>query len=325
MNNSNGLLWAYDVDSNGRGTQIGWEGLDLPQAGAFRWIHLERESERTQAWLRDQSGLTSIGTTALLAQETRPRATPMDDGFVVILRGVNLNPGADPEDMVSVRMWVEERRVITIWRGGRRLVALEEVRDGMIAGRGTSNTGEFVAELANRLVEPMSGVLSDLDEGLDLIEEEKEDSDPRELRATLLELRRQAIALRRYLAPQRDALSRLSTERIAWLGEQERAHIREVFDHTTRFVENLETARERAAITQEELANRLAEQLNKRMYALSIIAGIFLPLSFATGLLGINVGGIPGSDSPGAFAGVCAALVVLGIGEFVLFRKLGWI
>ena len=74
-------------------------------------------------------------------------------------------------------------------------------------------------------------------------------------------------------------------------------------------------ARERAAVTQEELASRVAEQLNQRMYALSIVAGVFLPLSFATGLLGINVAGIPGAETGWAFAAVCGALAVLGVGE----------
>ena len=60
------------------------------------------------------------------------------------------------------------------------------------------------------------------------------------------------------------------------------------------------------------------------MYALSIIAGVFLPLSIATGLLGINVAGIPGAETWWAFAAVCAVLSLLGVGEVILFRWLRW-
>ena len=95
--------------------------------------------------------------------------------------------------------------------------------------------------------------------------------------------------------------------------------------HVSLVVEDLEAARERTAVTQDELDNRLSEQLNRRMYALSIVAGIFLPLSFVTGLLGINVAGIPGSETGWAFAAVCAALAVVGVGELWLFRKSGWL
>ncbi len=191
-------------------------------------------------------------------------------------------------------------------------------------GRGATSVGEFIAELADGLIGRMADVLGALGEGLDSVEEEVAGT-PEAQRAALIDLRRQSIALRRYLSPQRDALARLSTERISWLGERERLQLREVLDRTTRYVEDLEAARERAAVTQEALANRLAEQLNSRMYALSVVAGVFLPLSFLTGLLGINVAGIPGAETWWAFAAVCGSLGLLTIGEVLLFRRLGWL
>lgn len=74
----------------------------------------------------------------------------------------------------------------------------------------------------------------------------------------------------------------------------------------------MESARERTAVTSEELSNRLAEQMNRTMCTLSIVAAIFLPLGLLTGLLGINVGGIPGTEAPWAFALVTLVLVLLG-------------
>ena len=73
--------------------------------------------------------------------------------------------------------------------------------------------------------------------------------------------------------------------------------IREIAERTSRFVEDIDAAKDRAAITQEELNSRLSEQMNKAMYVLSIVAAIFLPLGLLTGLLGINVGGIPGAEN----------------------------
>ena len=71
--------------------------------------------------------------------------------------------------------------------------------------------------------------------------------------------------------------------------------------------------------------NRLSEQLNKNMYVLSVIAGIFLPLGFVTGLLGVNVDGIPGDKTPWAFAVLCVLMVALGVFEVWLFRRFKWI
>ncbi len=75
---------------------------------------------------------------------------------------------------------------------------------------------------------------------------------------------------------------------------------------------------------QEELASRLAEQLNRRMYVLSLVAGIFLPVGFVTGLLGVNVGGIPGVEHPWGFLVVCLVIgLVIGL-EVLLFRVMRW-
>ena len=77
-------------------------------------------------------------------------------------------------------------------------------------------------------------------------------------------------------------------------------------------------------MTQEELNNRLAEHMNKTMYVLSIVAGIFLPLGLLTGLLGINIGGIPGTESPWAFTVFCILLAGIAGGLVWLFKRMKW-
>ena len=74
----------------------------------------------------------------------------------------------------------------------------------------------------------------------------------------------------------------------------------------------------------DEVTNILTERLNKNMYALSVVAAIFLPLGFLTGLLGINIGGIPGAENPQAFVVICGMLaLVVGL-QIVIFQKMCW-
>ena len=77
-------------------------------------------------------------------------------------------------------------------------------------------------------------------------------------------------------------------------------------------------------MSNEELAGRLAEQMNTRMYVLSLIAGLFLPLGFLTGLLGINVGGIPLAENSWGFAAILVLLVFLLVMEILFFRYKKW-
>jgi zinc transporter len=148
--------------------------------------------------------------------------------------------------------------------------------------------------------------------------------EPSELREAIGANRRQAISLRRFLAPQREALHRLQAEGIAWLSAQDRARMREIADLTAHYIEALDVSRDLAAVAQEELHSRLSEQLERRMYTLAIITAIFLPLTFITGLLGINVAGIPGSSSSWGFLGVSGVLALILSGQLWILRRRKW-
>jgi zinc transporter len=104
----------------------------------------------------------------------------------------------------------------------------------------------------------------------------------------------------------------------------DRMRLRENADRMTRFVEDLDLVRERAVVVQEELVSRLSEKMDRTMYVLSIVAAIFLPLGFLTGLLGINVGGIPGADYKGSFLIFSVILICIVAFQVWFFRRKKW-
>ena len=274
------------------------------------WVHLDRSEPRAAAWLQRDSGLDPLVVAALLAEETRPRCSVLPKGLLIILRGVNLNPGADPEDMVSLRMWLDGSRVITVRR--RRLMAVQDVHDELEAGVGPATQGGVVVAVAERLVERIGPVVLDLDEKLDHLEVQTLDGATERLRPQLAQLRREAIALRRHIAPQREALASMCSAATDLLADSERLRLREVGDRVTRYVEDIDALRERAAVTNDELGTQLAETMNRRMYILSLVAAVFLPLGLLTGLLGVNVGGIPGTTYEWSFTIVTLLLIAIG-------------
>ena len=104
MDGENGLICAYVLDGKGGGAPLDWEGVAGwgPQQGTL-WVHLDHASDGARQWIQQSSGLDEAVASTLLARETRPRSLDLAHGFLVALRGVNLNPGQDPEDMVSLR------------------------------------------------------------------------------------------------------------------------------------------------------------------------------------------------------------------------------
>jgi zinc transporter len=230
---------------------------------------------------------------------------------------------ADPDDMVSLRLWLESNRIITTRH--RRLMAVSEISERISSGRGPKNTGDFLVEVTARLVDRMSPVIEGLDESEDEIEDMVVTGEYENLRSELAKIRREAISLRRYLSPQREAMSRLQSETIEWLSAGQKARLREVSDRIIRYVEDLDSIRERAAVIQDEVANRVSEQINNNMFILAVVATVLLPLGFVTGLLGINVDGMPGAkDAPWAFWQVTGALAVFVVIEVIIMKKLKW-
>jgi zinc transporter len=313
-------LGAYACDGVGGCRPITLaEAAVAPTSPAWHWIHLNYTDDDHQNWLRQDSGLDGLTCDTLLAVETRPRLLRAEGAVLVILRGVNLNPGADPDDMVSLRIWLHEHRVITL--RSRRLFSIEEVRKQLFAGQGPRSPGAMLAAISGSLLGLQAAIVNALEEDVDDIESRLLEDPGYSLRLRISEFRRKAIGLRRYIAPQREVLTRFFYEEIDWLEDRQRGRMREAGEQQTRLVEELDAARERASVVHEELNGRLSEQMNRNMYVLAVVTGVFLPLGLLTGLLGINVGGMPGVESPYAFWIVCAILAVVAAAMVVVFRR----
>ncbi len=294
--------------------------LSAGVAPDFTWVHLNRTAAKTLGWLQ-KAGIDQFVIDALIAEETRPRCTIHGNGAVLNLRGINLNPGAEPEDMISIRLWIEEKRIISA--GLRPLVAVRDLIDSIGRGQPPTSPGDLVARLALRLADGAEPTVAMLNERIDALEELVIDRIADVSREQLADIRRVSIVMRRYMFPQRDALTTLEIEDLDWLGSRDRSRIREASERVTRLGEELDAIRDRAQVVHDQIADNRAEAMNRQMLVLSIVAALFLPLGLLTGLLGINVGGIPGVNYPWAFAIVCGLLVAIGAIQLWIFRRIG--
>ena len=143
MSDNDGLSCAVILDGKGGGREIGWPEIENWNADqGILWVHLNRTGTHTQDWLAQHSGINPVICQTLLQDEVRPRVLTVGDSMLVVLRGVNLNPGADPEDMVGVRVWLERNRIITLRH--RRLMAVNDLREALAAKVGPKGPGEFL-------------------------------------------------------------------------------------------------------------------------------------------------------------------------------------
>jgi len=316
-----GFVHALILDGAGGMRKLNWQefsALDATQTGL--WVHFDYSEDESQQWIKNHSGLNDTAIDALLTEDSRPQVLSRGGNLMLSLRGVNLNPASDLDDMVSLRLWTNGKRLISTRK--RILLSTEDLLATLNEGSGPNNIGSLLSDWIDRIVRRMSDTVDKLEDDLLEIEEQLFTSEPSATRSELLQLRKQSIGIRRYIAPQREALNRLIGEPISWLDELNGLQLRSIADRQIRHIEDIDAIREQASMIKEELNSNIAEQMNRRSYVLTIVAAIFLPLGFFTGLMGINVAGMPGVEYSQAFWIVVAMCIgITGVLLGVFYRK----
>lgn len=297
--------------------------IETPQTGNgnFVWIHLNGKDAEALRWLKQDSGIPEHAIRALSALETRPRIEQFDHGALINLRGLAAIPDDDMDELVSIRLWATTGKVVSI--SFRTLLGIDRVHEEMLAGQ-LKDPGDLITSLAMQITDRLDPHIAELGDTIDECEAGINPDQAFAMRRTIGRVRSEAIGFRRFVAPQRQALERLSIVSCNWMDEDDQFHIREAADRFARMTEELEAVRERSALLHEQLTDLRSERLETRALLISIVALIFLPLTFVTGLLGMNVEGIPYAHSPWSFWGVVIFCVVIAIGVAGYFIKARW-
>lgn len=312
---------AFDITAEGIAHPIdeAWPGLEPADGAAYRWLHLNLDDPQAEPWLDEN--FPPIVAEALQLDETRPRCDRYGEGLMLNLRGINLNPGQDAADMISLRLWVAADLIVTTRH--RRIFAIDDIRELAAAGDAPTSPGALLATLGRGLTARIEDESLSLEDATDTLEDATLERESTNVGA-LHPLRRRAARLRRYVGPQREALSRLHEIGPPILAEADLIELREAANRTMRAVEELDMVRDRLVSLQEHIDSRNAMIIGRNGYILSIIAAIFLPLGFLTGLFGVNVAGMPGATWPWSFAFLTGASILIGVLLFLLFRILKW-
>lgn len=307
--------FAYVVDGNKA------EALDhdvaLTREANLVWVHLHVTNEEAQRWLGEVAHLPDYAIEGLTAAETRPRCTAMDDGALVNMRGLSEKDAVGSDLLASVRLFARKGRVISVTRFP--LTALAAVKEEVKAGK-VADPGDLIAAFATAITAGLDPVVADLGDQLDDCESELDAKKAFELRRGVNRVRFEAIAYRRFLFPQRAALDQLAALDADWLEADDRLHLSAAADRAARMAEEVEAIRERASLMHETLTDLRSELIDQRSLVIAIAAMVFLPLTFLTGLYGMNVEGLWFAHEPWAFdaiVGLCVVIAGIVAGYFI--------
>jgi zinc transporter len=316
---------ALDIlpDGSSRPVEDDWPAAAPGEGAVWRWLHCDRTDAAFSKWA--EAHLPKPARSGLLEAESRPRCDAYEDGLILALRAMNMNKGQESEDMVALRLWVTPHLVVTT--RFRRVFLIEEIRRDIAHHGAPFSTGAFVTRLADGLVARIETASGEREDATDAVEEELLDDKPDAIGAgetAISRLLRSVIKLRRHIAPQREALTRLSQIDTSVISANDRFDLRDIAQRAVRTVEELDGIRDRLTSLRAHVDSLHAARMGRNGFLLSVIAAIFLPLGFLTGLFGVNVAGMPGAAWPWAFEVLSGAMVAIGVALWLVFRWLRW-
>lgn len=319
------IFAAYAFNSNGTAHKL--HNAEVAQElknDGLAWVHLDGNSNQSQKWLeREVSYLDHLIIDALFAEETRPRIIEFENGLLIILRGVNLDDKLESEELASIRLWVDESRIISIQK--RNFSAIFNVAHKIDQGKKIKNSLEFLYNLIYENLSLISPLINNLNDKIDTIEDKVSVSDHNNsLRESVSAIKRKVAIFKRYILPQKDVLLHLKSYDSTWIDDWARRHFQENHEQISRIIEELDEARDRSQIVHESIVSANADRLNKSMFKISLVTSIFMPLGYIAGLFGMNVGGIPGNTNSSGFYIILAFMSAALVLSLVAMKKNKW-
>lgn len=269
------------------------------------------------AWLAVEAGPYAAGM--MTTARARTRCTVVEDRLVIVLR-LGREDGAHPQ---TLSLLVEKHRLIVATH--MDLARFMGIAQWAAARHAPQSPGDFIARLGLRSADRLEPLIEKVSDGLDTLEQKLLGASTPDIRRRLADLRRTIITIRRAIWPQRDALDSIEIEDVSFLTDKDRLRLREATSRLERLELELRALAERSGLVHESLMDARAEQMNRTILVLTAVTVVFMPLTLLSGLLGMNVGGIPFADQPWGFWAVLGGLAVIAAATLVAMRLRRWL
>jgi len=276
------------------------------------WVDIDASDDEGRRWLAAESGLDAEIVERLLEPPPVNRWRHFSQG----LHSHISTPVPDRDHAaigsIDLGLWVEPGRIITVRQG--LVPALDRAAAACARGAGPPGCWGLIVYMLSEGLSRLEHILYDLTGTIDALEDEVLSGENELPIERLGELERRLMFARRFRGPLANLVSFISSQPRSTIDDSLRDELEALGSIFAQNQQLLDLSIERAAALQGQIRDKLADSLNTATYRFTWVATVFLPLGFLTGLLGINVAGIPGDHNPVAFWLVCGVLLVVAAG-----------
>ena len=305
-------------------------GSDFPEiagSGRLTWINVDG--------LNDVDLIRDIGSAFelhplvledLVHTGQRPKVEEYDKYFFTVLRmltldATNLSVRNEQIGIVFGDGYVLsfQERAGDVWQGVRDRI---RGKGGRIRGRGA----DYLAyALIDAIVDNYFNILESYAEQVELLEEEVLEAPSQGTMHRIHNLRREMFVVRRAVWPLRELSNALVRTESALIDEGTQVFLRDVYDHTIQVVDSAETLREVVSGLMDLYLSSVSNRMNEIMKVLTIMASIFIPLTFLAGIYGMNFETMPELGFSWAYPTLLGVMAAMAVGLLYFFKKKGWL
>lgn len=264
------------------------------EVGKTIWVDILTPSKDDVTWLSNTFSFHDLALSDILNDDVRPKQELYDEVLFTVFKAVNLNPGQEALDTINLNIFLSKKFIVTTHN--MPLKTIDKILKRISTNKSIleKQTDNFYYALLDGVVDRYFDILDELEEELLFVEDKVFSNSLSDVQEDIFKIKKKIAYSKRSINPKRDALRSLVYEDFPQLSKEVQLHLRDVLDHVLRISESLDSQKELISGLMDSYMTQISNKMNEVMKLMSIIATIMLPLSFLTGLFGMNFENMPG-------------------------------
>jgi magnesium transporter len=302
--------------------------LTLKDTDSVKWINIEgiQETEALEK-IGQCYGIHPLVLEDIMATDQRPKIEDFSDYLFIVLKMIDYDSRNGGLEIEQVSLILGKNYVFS-FQEGKEGDVFDPVRErlGNAKGRIRQMGADYLAyALLDSVIDNYYLAIDKIGEAIETVEERLVANPGPEILRKIHKLRRDMIFLRKSVLPLREVVGRLERMESQLFAKTTAIYLRDVYDHIIRVIESIETYRDMLAVMLDVYLSSINNRLNAVMKVLTVIATIFMPLTFIAGVYGMNFKYIPGLEWEWSFPVFILAMAVIAGGMLLLFRRKQWL
>lgn len=290
------------------------------------WINIDGiHDESVIETLGSKLNVHKLSLEDILSVGQRPKIDEFEDYLHIIVKMVMLDQQDEIED--EQLSFILHKNVLISFQEKSGDV-FQGVRKRILEGKGfirKRGADYLLYALIDSVVDHYFLILEAVGEKIETLETELLLNPEESVLAKLHHLRRETLELRRSVYPLREVISRFEKIDESFLNPDVRVFIRDLYDHTIQVIETIEVLRESASGLLNLYMNSVSNKMNEIMKVLTIMASIFIPLTFIAGVYGMNFDNMPELHYKYGYHIIWAVMVLVFLGLLIYFKRKKWL